>query len=102
MMKENRAVALVLDTADNVATLLFDISKGEIASLKGIDGEIRASESIETGHKIAVSDIRKGKEIIKYGQKIGIATADIKPGEWVHLHNMESVYDTGFRKRVEL
>ena len=42
----------------------------------------------ETGHKSALSDIRKGEDIIKYGFPIGHATADIKKGEHVHTHNM--------------
>ena len=93
---------LVLDPSDNVATLLFDYAAGDAIRLKGIDGDVLAAESVESGHKMAVSVIGRGSDIIKYGQRIGIATADIRLGEWVHLHNMESVYDTDFRKRVKL
>ena len=46
--------------------------------------------NLETGHKIAVCDIAKGADIIKYGYPIGIATADIKAGESVHSHNMKT------------
>lgn len=45
---------------------------------------------IKKGHKIATIDISKGSEIIKYGHSIGHATKDIKKGEWVHSHNMET------------
>lgn len=45
---------------------------------------------IKKGHKIATTDISKGSEIIKYGHSIGHATKDIKKGEWVHSHNMET------------
>ena len=46
--------------------------------------------SLETGHKSAFCDIKKGDDIIKYGYPIGIATSDIKKGEHVHSHNMKT------------
>ena len=46
--------------------------------------------SLETGHKIALCDIEKGNDIIKYGYPIGFATENIKKGEDVHSHNMKT------------
>ena len=46
--------------------------------------------NLETGHKIALSDIEKSADIIKYGYPIGFATEDIKKGESVHSHNMKT------------
>ena len=46
--------------------------------------------SLETGHKIAVCDIEKGADIIKYGYPIGYATESIMQGEHVHSHNMKT------------
>lgn len=94
-------IALVLDPADNTATLLCDTGKGNRIALKGSEGYILSEDVIETGHKIALSHIAKGNDIIKYGQRIGVSTTDIKPGEWIHLHNMESVYDKEFQKRID-
>ena len=34
--------------------------------------------------------IPKGSQIVKYGEPVGIATADIAPGEHVHVHNVIS------------
>ena len=42
------------------------------------------------GHKYAIKDIPLGENIIKYGNPIGHATADIKKGEHVHTHNMKT------------
>ena len=42
------------------------------------------------GHKYARRDIKSGENIIKYGQPIGHATADIKAGEHVHTHNVKT------------
>ena len=46
--------------------------------------------NLETGHKIALRDIEKGSDIIKYGYPIGLATEDIKTGDSVHSHNMKT------------
>ena len=48
---------------------------------------------IPAGHKFALKDIKKGEYIIKYGEIIGRAIADIKEGEWVHTHNVKSHLD---------
>lgn len=46
--------------------------------------------SLENGHKFAVCDIKKGENIIKYGQPIGHALCDIEKGEHVHTHNLKT------------
>ena len=43
-----------------------------------------------SGHKIALNDIKKGENIIKYGYPIGHATEDIKKGDHVHTHNIKT------------
>lgn len=42
----------------------------------------------EDGHKYALSPIKKGAAVIKYGQKIGHATMNIQKGDHVHTHNL--------------
>ena len=42
------------------------------------------------GHKYALCDIPSGESIIKYGNPIGHATADIRCGEHVHTHNLKT------------
>ncbi len=44
----------------------------------------------ETGHKLALCDIRAGEKVIKYGFPIGVAAADIREGEHVHTHNLKT------------
>lgn len=46
--------------------------------------------NLETGHKIAACDIKKGSDVIKYGYSIGSALEDIKAGDSVHLHNIKT------------
>ena len=45
---------------------------------------------LENGHKYAVRDIEKGEKVIKYGFPIGTATEEIKTGEHVHSHNLQT------------
>ncbi len=45
---------------------------------------------LENGHKYAIRDIKKGENIIKYGNPIGHATEDIKKGDHVHSHNVKT------------
>jgi (2R)-sulfolactate sulfo-lyase subunit alpha len=45
---------------------------------------------VPIGHKIALVDIKEGDTVWKYGQDIGKAIADIRPGEHVHVHNVKT------------
>ena len=46
--------------------------------------------NLSDGHKYALRDIKCGEDVIKYGNPIGHATADIKKGEHVHTHNLKT------------
>ncbi len=46
--------------------------------------------NLTDGHKYAARDIKCGEDIIKYGNPIGHATADISRGEHVHSHNVKT------------
>ena len=54
---------------------------------------LAGEDNIPAGHKFALKDIKKGEYVIKYGEIIGKATADIKKGECVHTHNVRSHLD---------
>jgi altronate dehydratase small subunit len=47
-------------------------------------------QAVPYGHKLAVVPIARGEDVIKYGESIGVATADIAAGDYVHVHNMDS------------
>ena len=49
--------------------------------------KIELQDDIKAGHKVALRDIKKGEDIIKYGYPIGQAKEDISKGQWVHTHN---------------
>ena len=44
--------------------------------------------NLENGHKYAIRPIKKGENVIKYGNPIGHATEDIAVGDHVHTHNV--------------
>jgi (2R)-sulfolactate sulfo-lyase subunit alpha len=51
---------------------------------------VRLTEAVPLGHKLALTDIAAGQQIIEYGQPVGIATRDIRQGDHVHVHNLRS------------
>jgi altronate dehydratase small subunit len=84
--------AIVIDSKDNVATALTEISSGEVVEIKigKIVKNIQAKSTIPFGHKLAIKRIEKGEAVIKYGETIGRATRTIEEGEHAHIHNIES------------
>ena len=66
---------------DNVAVAVRDIAAGE-QPLPGLT----ALDSIPQAHKIALTDIPAGGEIIRYGVTLGHAKADIPAGSWINEH----------------
>lgn len=99
---DNTVTAFLLDASDNVATVLAETPVGARVRIKGTDTVLTAANDIPAGHKIATVHIGEHDDIIKYGQRIGRASTSIDVGSWVHLHNIESVYDAGFRERIEV
>ena len=87
--------ALVLHPDDNVATAVSALAPGEKISIDATG--ITLLEPIPFGHKLALKDIRPGENIIKYGEVIGRATAAIKKGAHVHVHNVEGRRGRGDR-----
>lgn len=81
-----------LSKNDNVATVLEEVLIGEEVNIKGLDEVIliKAEEVIPAGHKIALKDIKKTMNIVKYDNIIGISTDNIKRGFHVHVHNVAS------------
>lgn len=91
---KNMQTAFQIVEDDNVATALEDILPGAVVLLgDSLKKEVAAITEVPKGHKIAIKDIEAGGDIRKYGVRIGRAIRDIKTGEWVHLHNICSVYD---------
>lgn len=86
------ADAIRLTQTDNVATVLRGITAGETVHVqcgKSIE-TVTASQPIPLCHKISLAALQPGEQIRKYGEPIGVATASITLGSYVHVHNMAS------------
>jgi altronate hydrolase/galactarate dehydratase len=62
-----------LHGADNVMIALADLAAG--TRPEGLDHAL--TQAVPRGHKIAARPIARGENVLRYGQIIGQATADI-------------------------
>ena len=77
-----------INPSDNVAVALVPLSKGTVIKLD--DTTLTLTEDIMQGHKFSLNNLKPGDSIIKYGNPIGHATADIPAGSWIHTHNLKT------------
>ena len=94
--------ALVMDPNDNVGNALDDILAGDVFEFEigGSVKQIKATDEIPFGFKVAVADIKKSGSILKYNQPVGVASEDIKAGECVHIHNVEGARGRGDQEAI--
>ncbi|MFL6602772.1 MAG: UxaA family hydrolase [Steroidobacteraceae bacterium] len=81
---------LLLSEQDNVVIARTNFTRGDVVTIDGV--QVTLSDGVHLGFKIARGDVSAGQKIFKYGAIIGSATADIRRGDVVHLHNMRSDY----------
>lgn len=65
---------------DNVAIVVNSL--GLPAGTQFADG-LTLTEHVPQGHKVALSAINQGAEIVRYGEVIGYALRDIAQGSWI-------------------
>ncbi|MDU2064113.1 MAG: galactarate dehydratase [Sporomusaceae bacterium] len=65
---------------DNVAII---VNSGGLPAGTKLPGGIVLTEEIPQGHKVALKDLAKGDEIIRYGEVIGYALKSIVQGSWI-------------------
>lgn len=92
MNTEVSKTALRIDPKDNVATVMEKLEAGERVNVLCREQvlQITATEPVPKYFKIAIADIEKDAQVIKYGERIGDAAHDIKTGQCVHTHNVVS------------
>jgi altronate dehydratase small subunit len=85
---------LIIHPDDNVANLIGPGRSGETVhcAVEGSDQtvDIGLVSDIPSNHKFARQNINSGDPIVKYGLNIGRASCEIRQGEHVHVHNIES------------
>ena len=73
-----------INELDNVAVALEPIKKGFS------ENGITALDDIPFGHKILLYDLKRGDNVIKYGNPIGYISEDTKAGSHIHSHNLKT------------
>ena len=86
---------LVHDKKDTVGVVVVEGLKAGTDMLGVVTADnssfkLKSKMDVPIGHKVALSDIKKGDTIWKYGQDVGIAKATIGKGEHVHVHNVKT------------
>ena len=89
-MKSQYKNIIQLHEKDNVVVVVETLQSGDIIVING--KEILVTKALDIGHKLALKNISKGEQIIKYGISIGRASEDIGLGMHVHTHNLRSDY----------
>jgi (2R)-sulfolactate sulfo-lyase subunit alpha len=96
---EDRAVSipqlLVHDKKDTVGVVVVEGLKAGAEMLGVVTADnsaftMTAKMDVPIGHKVALTDIKSGDTVWKYGHDIGRAVADIAKGEHVHVHNLKT------------
>jgi len=82
-MKTSKAVhrTIRVDKRDNVAIVVDPdgLKRGAL-----LDNGIQLTDDVSQGHKVALFHLAAGEPIIRYGEIIGYAVADIVQGQWIH------------------
>jgi ureidoglycolate dehydrogenase (NAD+) len=104
-MAMNPVRAVLLAPNDNVAAAIaeVDVAGPVVVTLNSADETVltvSSRQKIPFGHKIAIKGVAKGSPVVRYGYPIGVATADIMPGDHVHSHNMRSALSPGSGERT--
>ena len=82
-----------INVKDDVVVLLDDSKMGD--TIKVDDKAIQILQDTPKGHKIAIKNIDKDNDVLKYGYSIGKAKEDIKVEPVVEVSNFESHEDDG-------
>ena len=86
---------LIHDANDDVGIAVIDLTPNTdigSATLEGEDcGSVHVVDNIPLGHKIALREIPKDKNVIEYGAPIGLAVQTIGKGSHVHIHNLKTL-----------
>jgi len=80
--------AVLVNEKDNIAVAIKEIKAGQAVTGVG-EREVRANEDIMRNHKVAIAQVAENEPVLKYGEKIGFASKPIRPGDWVHTHNLK-------------
>lgn len=85
--------AAIIDEKDTVVVAIEKINAGDEIIWRDRNGDVQkitAATDVPMYHKVAIKEMLKGTEVVKYGEHIGLAACDINVGEHVHVHNVQN------------
>ena len=86
---------LVHSPKDNVGVVVIEGLKAGtdmlgVVTEKDTTTRLTSRHDIPIGHKVALTDLKAGDTVMKYGEDIGKMIADARKGEHVHVHNLKT------------
>jgi altronate hydrolase len=91
-----------LNEHDNVVVALKDLFPDHTLEING--RSITIKDGVKRGHKLAIKDIARNENVIKYGYPIGHAIEEIPVGAHVHTHNtktnLEGIQEYTFSQKL--
>ncbi|MCQ2335516.1 MAG: altronate dehydratase family protein, partial [Paludibacteraceae bacterium] len=79
---------LKINVDDNVVVAIQPQKAGDTFQVDG--RKITVLEDVPAGHKIAITDLEEGENVIKYGFPIGHAREAKKAGSWMNENNIKT------------
>ena len=85
--------AFIANEKDDVVTVLEPVNAGDTVTylLQGEELSFTALDNVPKYHKVARREVGADRHLIKYGEVIGLTTADIHTGNHVHTQNLTDV-----------
>ncbi len=80
-MPQLHEIGRLPDPVDNCAIAIRDLPGG--AEVQDGERDFTLSHAVLEGHRFAIQPIPQGAELTSWGQRFGVATRDIAPGEYV-------------------
>ena len=81
--KDNVGVVVVEDL--EAGTKMFGVTTEDNST-----SNLSAKDDIPIGHKVALTNLKAGDTVIKYGENVGVMIGAAKKGEHVHTHNLKT------------
>jgi (2R)-sulfolactate sulfo-lyase subunit alpha len=86
---------LLHEADDDVGVAVRDLTKGESVGAVTLEGkfvaDVKLVDDVPLGHKVAMRDLVKNKDVMEYGRTIGAASQAAKCGAHVHTHNLKTL-----------
>lgn len=86
----NSLDVLQIHASDNICVATRKLDAGTNVKCNG--SQFVLQTDVALGAKLALVDLAAGNKVVKFGKPIGTLKADVKMGEYIHTHNLNSDY----------